>query len=73
MIKLTPFLFVSALFQDTKKPVLAEDSTGVADRDLSCPSHLYITRIEEELRFLAVPVPQGAFRKRSEDSFSKIR
>jgi hypothetical protein len=46
MIKLPPFLVVSALFQDTKKPVLAEDSTGVADWDLRCPSQVYITRIE---------------------------
>ena len=46
MIKLPPFLVVSALFQDTKKPVLAEDSTGVADWDLECPSQLYITRME---------------------------
>ena len=50
MIKLPPFLVVSALFQDTKKPVLAEDSTGVADWDLRCPSQVYITRIEGKLR-----------------------
>ena len=44
MIKLPPFLFESALFPDTKKPVLAEDSTGIADWDLRCPSQAYITR-----------------------------
>ena len=73
MIKLPPFLVVSALFQDTKKPVLAEDSTGVADRDLRCPSQVYVTLIEEELRIQPVPVWQSVFRKSSENSFTKIR
>lgn len=37
MIKPPPFLFESALYSDTKKPVLADEGTGVVDRGIIFP------------------------------------